>query len=512
MSGIVVIDDSGDSISICQDVLERLGHHVEFFSSGEAINAFSAITPLNLVIVNVLPGIHEGIEFFAQIKKNNPVVEGLLLLEEGDFDAAVKGLNAGLSKVYTKPVPCEELQRAVNEILNSVERSREATRKSAYLPLYKLGQKLLHVLSEDEIFDELAEIIKLEFGAPTVSVMMMDEDKGRLKIVAHRGLEQKFVENIGIEPGTRIAGKVFQSDVPVILNRDSQGETEFKDFLVRPELSAAISFPIKLKQKVVGVINVSETESDCRFNESDLEMLSIISDQAMMALGKIRSLKAREEQQRIRTLLEQYVSPEVSKMLVQSRRDLMDVGNVQELTVLFADIRSFTLLVQKISARQLRSFLNVFFDLLASVVFNHKGMLDKFMGDAALAVFGAPVDLDNHTQTAVSVARELDDRFKELQESWEEINPVFKKISLGIGISRGPLFLGNIGSEKRVDYTVIGTEVNVAQRLASELDHGQILLTKEAYDALDPSVDIEKLGPMYLRGMTSEVGVYRLKM
>jgi adenylate cyclase len=166
--------------------------------------------------------------------------------------------------------------------------------------------------------------------------------------------------------------------------------------------------------------------------------------------------------------------------------------------------------VQQISPRQLREFLNIFFELLTSEVFSHNGMLDKFMGDAALAVFGAPISLDNQAVAAATVARELVKKFKDLQYYWAEVHPVFNQISLGVGISRGPLFLGNIGSVKRVDYTVIGTEVNIAQRLASEMDDGQILLTSPACEGLGSHFPVKSLGPIMLRGMTSRVEVHKM--
>ena len=510
MRSFVLIDDSDNLLSECAQTIEEFGQVLVCPPDGDLQQISYCTSSVALVIINTSKNSYGALNAFKEMRNKNSALEGILLVEDGDFEGVIQGVKCGMNRVCVKPVEKTALKKIVEEFLQSKGLAEEATRMRALLPLYKLGQKLLQVLNENEIYEELAEIIKSEFGAPTVSIMMLDESRGALKIVAHRGLDTQYVENLQIEPGERIAGRVFETNLPAILNRDSQEDTQYSSLLMRPELSAAISFPITLKNKVVGVINVSETDSGCRFNDSDLEMLSIISDQAMMALGNIRSLKAREEQKRIRTLLEQYVSPEVSKLLVESRQDLMDVGNIQDLTVLFADIRNFTLLVQKISARQLREFLNIFFEILTSVVFTNKGMIDKFIGDAALAVFGAPVKLGNKTKTAVQVAVELEKKFKELQNYWTKVNPVFKEISLGVGISRGPLFLGNIGSSKRVDYTVIGTEVNIAQRLASELDYGHILLTKEACDELDGDFKTACLGPMLLRGMTSDVVVFKL--
>jgi len=511
LSSILIIDGNKVITEACEKILAPLGYNVISDSYARRGESLLELPEIGLVIINSSNNKDNDIERFRSLRAKYPSIQGILVAQEGDFDLVVEAMNCGFSRVCIKPLDLDELKETVVEVFESTDLREEVTRMKALLPLYRLGQKLIEAATEEQVFDDLAGIIRKEFDAPTVSIMMLDENSGALKIVAHRGLEQQYVDKLQILPGERIAGKVFASNTPAILNRESQGQSAYGSLLVRPELSAAISFPITSHDKVVGVINVSETESGCLFTESDLEMLSIISDQAMMAIGNIRVMKAREEQGRVRTLLEQYVSPEVSKMLVDTRQDLMDVGSIKDLTVLFADIRNFTLLVQHISPRQLREFLNIFFELFTSIVFSHKGMLDKFMGDAGLVVFGAPVSLAKPTFSAVSVAIELVGKFKEMQRTWSNIHPVFAKISLGVGISRGPLFLGNIGSTKRVDYTVIGTEVNISQRLASEMEVGQVLLTQQAYEDVEDAFVFEDLGPILLRGMTSEVGVYRLR-
>lgn len=510
MSSILIIDGNSVITKGCEEMLVSLGHNV--ISSHKSSRGLDILDlpDISLVIINSSQDKDADIEKFRSLRERYPSLHGILVAHEGEFDLVVEAMNCGFSRVCIKPLDLGKLKETVDEIFQSEGLREEVTRMKALLPLYRLGQKLLGAETEEQIFDDLAEIIRKEFDAPTVSIMMLDDESGALKIVAHRGLEQQYVDKLQILPGERIAGKVFATNTPAILNRVNQEQSPYGNLLVRPELSAAISFPITSHDKVVGVINVSETESSCLFTESDLEMLSIISDQAMMALGNIRAMKAREEQGRVRTLLEQYVSPEVSKMLVDTKQDLMDVGSIKDLTVLFADIRNFTLLVQQVSPRQLREFLNIFFELFTSIVFSHKGMLDKFMGDAGLVVFGAPVTIERPTFSAVSVAIELVGKFKEMQRTWSNVHPVFTKISLGVGISRGPLFLGNIGSAKRVDYTVIGTEVNISQRLASETEVGQVLLTQQAYEDVEAAFVFEDLGPMLLRGMTSEVSVYRL--
>jgi adenylate cyclase len=239
-------------------------------------------------------------------------------------------------------------------------------------------------------------------------------------------------------------------------------------------------------------------------------MLSIITGQSMMALENVRFIREREENSRIRALLEQYVSPEVSHLLMGRNQDLLKVGSVQELTVLFADIRNFTFLVQRLPLDHLRLFLNSFFDLFAQIVFSSQGMLDKFMGDAALVIFGAPVKIDKPCIAAVTAAMRIIRGFEQLRLFWVEKDKIFEKVGLGIGISRGPMFLGNVGSARRLDYTVIGTDVNIAQRLASETSSGQILITDRVYNNLGGQFPVQTDSKRRLRGMESEVKVYSL--
>jgi adenylate cyclase len=188
----------------------------------------------------------------------------------------------------------------------------------------------------------------------------------------------------------------------------------------------------------------------------------------------------------------------------------MDVGGVQGITVLFADIRNFTLLVQHLPLENLRIFLNSFFDIFSNVVFSWKGTLDKFMGDAVLAIFGAPIALENANYSAVSAAVEILQEFENLRKQWMSTSSLFENIGLGIGMSRGEMFLGNVGSTRRLDYTVIGTDVNIAQRLASEAQSGQILISGSVCDGIGDSFPLKEERARVLKGIEKETSFFSL--
>jgi adenylate cyclase len=256
------------------------------------------------------------------------------------------------------------------------------------------------------------------------------------------------------------------------------------------------------------VLNVSRVKNQSLFSQADIEMLSVICSQAVMALENVRIMDEKAEKIRMRTLFEQYVAPEVAEVLISHEENPMEVGEIRDITVLFADIRKFTNLVQHLPLETLRSLLNDFFDLLTDVVFTFKGTLDKFMGDAVLAIFGAPHHLGDPQNAAVSAAAEMLRRFNDLKNEWATKEKHFGQVGLGIGISSGEVFLGNVGSQKRLDYTVIGTDVNIAQRLASGAASGQILITESLKGKLDSRFHVIQEPSRMLKGLEKPIPVF----
>ena len=213
----------------------------------------------------------------------------------------------------------------------------------------------------------------------------------------------------------------------------------------------------------------------------------------------------------LRTLFEQYMAPEVASLLLKQQEGNPEfAGGVQEITVLFADIRNFTFLVQNLSLQESRAFLTEFFDMVADVVSSWHGILDKFIGDAALVIFGAPVYHETPNLSAVSAAIEIQKEFELLRAKWVLKSELFVQIGLGIGISRGEMYMGNVGSGRRLDYTVVGADVNIAQRLASETVAGQILVTESVYCDVAGKVSLYEEKTRFLRGLEKKVQLYSI--
>ena len=448
---------------------------------------------------------------FHNLRARRPDLAGLLLTATADNTLLRSILTAGFSGIIEQPLQPELVRQLVQQIMEHIMLREENSRLRTLLPLYSLGERFLAASSEQEILDILLEVVRDQSGAAHISIMLYDEKDGCLRIAASHGLSKELARTTRVRPGDQIAGRVFSRGRPLILNREELAQSSLAPLLKRPEITSAISFPMVLRNHILGVVNISLMDDGRLFSESDTEMLAIVCGQAALAIDNIRSITRLKETVRTRTLFEQYVSKEVADLLLTSERNLLDLGQIQRVTVLFADIRNFTCLVQHLQLQDLRLFLNEFFQLFTDTIFEYKGTVDKFIGDAVLAVFGAPVELNNANLQAARAARRISILFKELRERWFTHYPIFEIIDLGIGITCGEIFFGNVGSPQRLDYTVIGNEVNIAQRLAAESCSCRIYITEAVKEDVESSLPVERVGRMQLRGVDDEITIFSVK-
>ncbi|UMZ74959.1 CHASE2 domain-containing protein [Natranaerofaba carboxydovora] len=215
------------------------------------------------------------------------------------------------------------------------------------------------------------------------------------------------------------------------------------------------------------------------------------------------------ERRRVTGAFGRYVSPEVVDEILAEGEEGLKLGGVRrEVTLLFVDIRGFTPLSESAEPEEVVDILNDYLGLCAEAVFNHGGTLDKFMGDAVMAIFSAPLEVEDHALKAVKAAREMVQGSKELQKELEKKHG--KSVELGVGINTGFAVVGNIGADFRMDYTAIGDTVNTAARLESDAAPSQILISDFTYQQVKDKVETRNLGSIKVKGKSQEVSVYEV--
>jgi adenylate cyclase len=265
-------------------------------------------------------------------------------------------------------------------------------------------------------------------------------------------------------------------------------------------IELAISHEMEARKAYLGLAE----ESD------DPELKRLLREIASEEAGHEASLRSRlrlyQEKHLLRDTLSRYVSPEMCEEILRNPELLKLGGQRQKVTVLFADIRNFTALSQQMAPEAVVEALNAFFTEMVDLVFEHRGALDKFVGDALMAVFGVPVADPEAAANAVACALAMHRRLEEMKA--RGATPIQ---GMRIGINTGEAIVGNIGSHKRMDFTVIGDVVNVAarlQELAKELD-ADTLISEATRRELKAGVRLEPAPAVTLRGRTEPTAIYR---
>ena len=215
------------------------------------------------------------------------------------------------------------------------------------------------------------------------------------------------------------------------------------------------------------------------------------------------------KKRKIVSAFKKYVAPQVvDEIAKKGDFNIVLGGENRHIAVLFVDIRGFTPMSEGLEPEQVVEILNEYLALTTQAIFKNGGTLDKFIGDATMAVFNAPFDLDDYIYRAVCTARDIAAGSEELKEKLLE--RYGKTVSFGIGVNCGNAVVGNIGCDFRMDYTAIGDTVNTAARLESNAKRGQILISQDVYEAVKDRVEVTEVGVIPLKGKSNEVFVYQL--
>ena len=221
-----------------------------------------------------------------------------------------------------------------------------------------------------------------------------------------------------------------------------------------------------------------------------------------------RMARSLREKEMIKRAFTRYVAREVVEEILKDPENLVLSGERRQVTVLFCDVRGFTPMSERLAPEEVVLLLNDFYTLMIETTFKFDGTLDKFLGDAVMAVFGAPMAHPDHSARAIRTALAMQEGITGLNE--RRVRDGKEAISVGIGVSAGEAVAGTVGTEDRMEYTVIGDSVNLAARLESNAKPGQILISHRTYERVRDLVDARPLGRIRVKGKEEEVEVYEV--
>jgi adenylate cyclase len=239
-------------------------------------------------------------------------------------------------------------------------------------------------------------------------------------------------------------------------------------------------------------------------------MTSILQDDDNNEIGVLivfHDLSGIRKYTSLKNTFSRYVSKQVVDKIADSEEITLH-GEKREVSILFSDIRGFTIMAEQLGPTEVVATLNAYFSCMIDVIYKYEGTLDKFMGDGIMCIFGAPIEQPDHafraTRTALAMKKALIE-FNKRQAMEEKFT-----LEVGIGINTGDAVVGNVGSEKRLEYTAIGNNVNLAARLQSIATGGQILVSESTYNALNSLATVNKLPLVKIKGKADDIQIYEL--
>jgi adenylate cyclase len=264
-------------------------------------------------------------------------------------------------------------------------------------------------------------------------------------------------------------------------------------------IRSAMCAPLYHAGQVQGLIYVDTCESADRLGANDLELLTALGGLTAVGIEQVRLREDVDRERTIRARLARYSSPSVVEQII-SRASAADgemISEQRQVTVLFGDLSGFTSMAEEMEPAEVARVLNGVFELLTGAVFAYDGTLDKYMGDALMAIFGAPLSQSDHAERAVRAAL----RMQQLLDEFNRLRPECKSLRMRIGVNSGTAVTGDIGSPIRKDYTVIGDMVNVASRLESSVaEPGQVVIGPATYDLCKDAFVCRPLSELRLKG------------
>jgi class 3 adenylate cyclase len=268
-------------------------------------------------------------------------------------------------------------------------------------------------------------------------------------------------------------------------------------------IARRIAAPVVTLSGVALKVGGGDLETNAVYQSGGEEMRLLYESFNQMISG----LKERDF---VKDTFSRYVSKQVADEILENPSHIVPGGKNLEVTVLFSDVRGFTTFAESRPPEEVISHLNEYLSAMVDVIFKYEGTLDKFIGDAVMAVFGSPIAHDDDPMRAVKTALEMQSRLMELNSRWAQQGK--ETLEIGIGVNTGEVIAGNIGDIRRLEYTVIGDNVNLASRIEglTKEYHCPIIISDSTYAKVKDKVSVKNIGHVPVKGKSQEVEIYEL--
>lgn len=346
------------------------------------------------------------------------------------------------------------------------------------------------------------------FAADRGAIMLVDPESGEPVPAATR---ERYPDPLRRDiPISRSILNEVLTEKAALLSTNAQLDSRFAKAksVIMHSVKATMSVPLMYRDRLLGVIHLESQLTSGAFTEKDLQLLNGFANQAAIAIEHSRLVDRVRQDALVREQLGRLLPQELVDEVIAGRVDIKKGGDMRYVSVLFADIRGFTSMCERQPAQTVVTMLNEYFEIMVDVIFKHGGTLDKFVGDEIMAVWGAPIAVENHAERAVMAALEMQAALSAFNE--ERLVRKLEPLGVGIGVNTGEVVAGYMGSNRAMDYTIVGDVVNTGSRLCSAATAGEIIVSPDVVAATPGKFVMDELPARMLKGKREAVVLYRV--
>lgn len=436
----------------------------------------------------------------------NPTVPPTTEESEDGSSAFIKTINPQSASIKIKELLSEERVRDNPSVLRLRPSDDEQRALDKLNILLEVAKELSSPEEPENLLQKILDLLFEIMSVDRAAILLTNNETKKLdcKAVKRRDSKQKNTQFYS----KKITDYVFKKGEG-ILTSDARVDQRFdsSESILFQAIHASMCVPLKPREEVIGVLYVDNLSLVNLYSDEDMSFLVALGNQAAIAIENNLLFKRIQSEAVMRDKLERFFPSAVTQKIKETER----LGIIEtEVTALFADISGFTQMSSTMEPRQIISMLNEYFQVMVEeIVFQYQGTLEKYIGDALFAIWGAPYKRDNDAQLAVQAAIDMQWAVTKLNRKW--IREGKKTISIHIGINTGEVAAGNIGSQRLIQYAAIGDTTNVTSRICDIAQAGEIILSDATHRCLTHlNLPMEALPPTKVRGKKDPLILYKL--
>jgi len=440
----------------------------------------------------------------------SPLLHSLLIDENDDDDGLT--LRSSVEMLHVDEGRGENIKRtllldvdvpaaATDQGAGLVRQPGETLAEAKLRLIQRVGEKLVRIFDPKQLIEEIMSIVLQQTRADRGILCLLDEQRNPVPVVT-RGLG----EDEHLRVSRTVLRRLLDERSAVLITQTGASEDALQS-LAEMSVVSTMCVPLWTGENIIGLMSLDSTTPGKQFCEEDLELLVAVAHQAAIGIERGRMSQLFDKERQMRADLSKYLDHGIVEQITQHGADENPLEPAErEITILFSDIVSFTKMSERLKPAELAEFIRRYLTAMTDIIFAHGGTIDKYIGDAVMALFGAPIASPHSAASAVSAALEMRDRLADFRLPGGQAGQLRSRF----GINTGLAVVGNLGSQRRMEYTALGDTVNVASRLETFARPNEICIDQTTYQQTGEQFEVEEIGWIDVKNRVESVAVYKV--